>query len=33
MNVVLLLAAMVWQVDEGWGEDGVGNWELKFYVN
>lgn len=28
MNVVLLLAAMVWQVDEGWVEDGVGNWEL-----
>ena len=22
MNVVLLLAAMVWQVDEGWVEDG-----------
>ena len=28
MNVVLLMAAMVWQVDDGWVEVGSDNWEL-----
>ena len=32
MNVVLLLSAMVWQVDEGWVEDGFLVLQVQFIL-